>query len=120
MKEPDKDIVLHGGARRLPVRWVNIDGSPPIPISRYSMAPGDVCTLHVHTGKTEIWVIVAGQGFARIGAERITVMEGDVVITPPTVPHELVNTGEEPLVFLNVVQPTGDDPITTSEMANEP
>jgi mannose-6-phosphate isomerase-like protein (cupin superfamily) len=112
--------VLHGGARRLPVRWRNVEGPPPITVSRYEIAPGEVCSLHVHTGKTELWLVVSGEGTARIGPDRIAVAEGDIVLTPPLVPHELVNTGAERLVFVNIVHPTGDVPITTTEIAHEP
>jgi mannose-6-phosphate isomerase-like protein (cupin superfamily) len=111
--------VLHGGARRLPIRWVNLD-PPPMTISRYLVAPGDAVSLHVHTGKAEYWVIVAGSGLVRIGEAEIPVAVGDVVATPPEVPHALVNTGAEPLVFVNLVQPSGVAPITTTELGEGP
>jgi mannose-6-phosphate isomerase-like protein (cupin superfamily) len=108
--------VLHGGAQRQPIRWVNAD-VPPMTISRYRVAPGDQVSLHVHTGKAEYWVVVAGHGIVIIGNDRIAVQEGDVVVTPPLVPHALHNTGSEPLAFVNLVQPVGDAPITTTELA---
>ena len=37
-------------------------------------------------------------------------------MTPPTVPHGLTNTGNVPLIFLNIVAPTGDAPITSVEL----
>jgi mannose-6-phosphate isomerase-like protein (cupin superfamily) len=107
--------VLHGGAERLPVRWVN-ESEPPARISRYRVAPGASVSLHVHTGKAEFWVIVAGTGTVRVGDRSIPVTEGDIVSTPPSVPHGLTNTGSEPLVFLNIVQPTGEA-ITSVEVA---
>lgn len=107
--------VLHGGAERLPTRWVNMS-EPPAHISRYRVAPGDAVSLHVHTGKAEYWVIVAGSGVVRVGERSIPVIEGDIVATPPSVPHALRNTGEQPLVFVNIVQPTGELPITSVEV----
>ncbi len=110
--------VLHGGARRLPLRWANLaaGAAPPQVISRYQIAPGDSCTLHIHTGKAEIWVILAGRGVARLDGQSYQVEEGDILVTPPQVAHALDNTGGEPLVFLNLVHPTGDAPITTREI----
>lgn len=99
--------ILHGGAERLPTRWVNAD-EPPARISRYRVAPGASVSLHVHTGKAEFWVVLSGQGTVRVGERSIAVEEGDIVATPPAVPHGLVNTGATPLTFLNIVQPTGD------------
>jgi mannose-1-phosphate guanylyltransferase/mannose-1-phosphate guanylyltransferase/mannose-6-phosphate isomerase len=107
--------IMHGGAERLPINWVNTDAAPAR-IARYRVGPGAAVTLHVHTGKAEYWVIIAGSGVVRIGANEIPVAEGDVVMTPPTVPHGLSNTGDVPLVFLNIVAPTGDAPITSVEL----
>ena len=82
-------------------------------ISRYTIDSGDRCSLHVHTGKTEAWLIVRGSGQARVGDVLVAVKEGDVVVTPPGREHDLRNTGPGPLVFANIVLPTGDAPITT-------
>lgn len=119
---PANNSVLHGGAQRLPLRWSNLpkDAVPPQVISRYVVEPGDQCTLHVHTGKAELWVIVAGQGIASVGSDSFAVTEGDILVTPPNVPHALFNDGEMPLQFLNIVLPTGDAPITTTEMGSTP
>lgn len=108
--------ILHGGARRLPLRWVN-RATPPITISYYQVEPGESVSLHVHTGKAEYWVILAGAGMATVGGVAIAIAVGDIVATEPTIPHALKNTGAEPLRFLNVVQSTGDAPITTTELA---
>ena len=117
MSRNQPKAVLHGGGQRLPVRWANVEGTPPATISRYRVEPGAAVTRHVHTGKTEYWLVVAGQGIARVGDDDIPVREGDIVMTVPQVPHELLNTGSEPLLFVNVVQPVGDEPITTTELA---
>jgi mannose-6-phosphate isomerase-like protein (cupin superfamily) len=108
--------ILHGGAERLPISWRNVD-DPPARISRYRVLPGKSVSLHVHTGKAEYWVIVEGQGEVRVGSAIIPVTEGDAVLTPPTVPHGLTNTGSTPLVFLNIVQPTGET-ITSTELGD--
>lgn len=106
--------VLHGGAERLAINWVNIDPAPAR-ISRYRVASGKSVSMHVHTGKAEHWVIVAGAGIVRVGDQSFPVKAGDIVHTPPTIPHGLTTTSDEPLVFLNIVQPTGE-PITSIEV----
>ena len=115
MKPAPQAQVLHGGAQRQPIRWVNVD-TPPMTVSRYRVAVGDNVSLHVHTGKAEYWVVVAGKGVVSIGEQRIPVQEGDVVVTPPRVPHALHNTGAIPLDFVNLVQPVGGEAITTTEL----
>ena len=111
----DTPMIMHGGARRLPLRWVNADPAPAR-ISRYRVAVGETVSLHVHTGKAEYWVILRGTGTVRWGDSTIPVVEGDIVMTPPTIPHGLINTGCEELEFLNIVQPTGDGAITSTEL----
>jgi len=115
MKPAAAGQILHGGAVRQPVRWVNTD-VPPMTISRYRVAPGDSVTLHVHTGKAEYWVVVRGVGVVHLGDTQFDVGEGDIVVTPPQVPHALLNTGSGPLDFVNLVQPVGGGAITTTEL----
>lgn len=107
--------IMHGGAERLAVNWVNAD-PPPARIARYRVPSGQSVSMHVHTGKAEYWAIVAGEGIVRVGDKSFPVKPGDIVFTPPTVPHGLTTTSAEPLVFLNIVQPTGDEPITSVEL----
>ena len=109
----DAASTLHGGAQRMPTRWVNV--AEPMRVSRYRVEAGALVTGHVHTGKTEYWLIVRGEGVASIGDRQFEVREGDIVATPPTVPHSLRNCGSGPLEFVNFVQPTGG-PITTTEL----
>ncbi len=109
-----ENTVLHGGAQRLPVRQAN-GIEPPQKVSRYVIAAGERCTRHVHTGKAETWLIVAGSGVAHLDDRQVVVSEGDLLVTPPGTSHALDNTGAAPLVFVNIVSPTGG-PITTTEL----
>jgi len=98
------------------VRWVNFAGDPPAPVSRYQVAPGDVCSRHVHAGKIETWLIVAGRGVAEVDGRRFDVEIGDAIVTFPGEPHRLVNSGDGVLEFVNVVTRTGDAPVSTREL----
>ncbi len=112
----DRGETLHGGAQRQPLRWRTEAKTPLAGLSWYMVAPGDVCTAHVHTGKAETWLVVAGSGRARIGAQDIAVAPGDAMVTMPGTPHALHNTGREPLVFVNVVSIVNADRVTTTEL----
>ena len=107
---------LHGGAQRQPIRWQTETKSPLAGLSWYLVAPGDVCTAHVHTGKAETWLVVAGTGRARIGTEEFPVAAGDAMATMPGTPHALHNTGAQPLVFVNIVSIVNDDRVSTTEL----
>ncbi len=108
--------ILHGGAQRQDLRWRTAAKSPLAGLSWYQVAPGDVCSAHVHTGKAETWLIVAGVGEARVGAEAFAVKPGDAIVTPPGTAHALHNTGSAPLVFVNIVSIANDDPVSTTEL----
>lgn len=106
--------VLHGGAERIDVRWVN--GKAPLKVSLYGVAPGGAVSMHVHTGKTEHWLIVSGHGHVTIGDAHLDVAPGDVVSTPSGVPHRLVNRAADRLLFVNLVEIDGDAPVSTREL----
>ena len=84
-------------------------------MSWYGVRPGEACSLHVHSGKVETWLVIAGSGRAQVGRTTHEVTAGDVLVTPPGTPHGLTNTGAEELVFVNLVLPTGGA-ITTTEV----
>jgi len=60
---------------------------------------------HNHRINEELFVILAGEGELRVGAERQPVREGDIIACPPGGPetaHQLRNTGAAPLEVLMV------------------
>jgi uncharacterized cupin superfamily protein len=61
--------------------------------------------LHHHYGSEEHFFIISGSGVLRHGAETYPVRPGDYIVHPPGGPetaHQLVNTGNEPLVYLSI------------------
>lgn len=111
-------LFLHGRAERLATRIVNAD-SLPTTISWYRIPPAGMCTYHVHSGKDECWLIVAGSGRARVGDDHYDVGPGDFLVTHEGTPHSLVNTGETPLTFVNIVYPTGTGAISSREIPGD-
>ena len=109
------DQILHGGAERQTLRLLNAPAAPLV-FSWYSIAPAQRCTAHVHTGKAETWLIVQGQGEARVAGRVYQVTRGDALVTLPGQPHEMTNVGNEPLVFVNMVTRLDDEPVTTTEL----
>jgi mannose-6-phosphate isomerase-like protein (cupin superfamily) len=107
--------LIHGGAKRENLRILNAEAAP-LTFSWYSIAPSDRCTSHVHTGKAETWLIVQGDGEAKVAGQTFRVTSGDALVTRPGEPHELVNRGAVPLIFVNMVTITGEAPVTTTEL----
>jgi mannose-6-phosphate isomerase-like protein (cupin superfamily) len=107
--------LYHGGAHKIPLRWANVAGTPIQRASFYMIPPGQVCTRHVHTGKTETWVVVAGRGVATVGDVDYPLGQGDAVETVAGTSHKLTNNGIEALYFMNLSILTGG-PVTTTEL----
>ena len=55
---------------------------------------------HYHRTTEELYFFTAGSGRRTLGDEERAVTAGDCVVIPPGQVHELVNTGEGPLVLL--------------------
>jgi uncharacterized cupin superfamily protein len=78
-------------------------GGHPFDLQIRRLPPGAaVCPFHQHFAQWELFVMRAGEGTVRSGAERHTVKAGDVFIQPPGVPHQLINTGSSDLEVLIV------------------
>ena len=114
--------VLHGGAERVAVRWHELPDAPSraVGLSLYRVRPGERCGLHVHGGKTETWLVVAGEAEVVRGEERLRVRVGDAVRTPPGVAHALANVGAGDVLFVNVVEPEPGVEPSTVELEDVP
>ena len=90
-----------------------VGGASPIQATNFSM--GHV-TLEPRGGQVpwhnqqqeEIYFIVEGAGEMCLGEERIPVSTGQAVYIPPTVFHQLTNTGDTPMRMIYCYGPAGD------------
>ena len=67
--------------------------------------PGAVSfPFHYHCATEEAVYVLSGSGTARIGESRVAVRAGDWLAFPagPEHPHQMINDGAEPLVYLCV------------------
>ena len=73
-------------------------------ISWLTLQPGDSIGYHKHVSNEDTYVIVSGQGlFKDKDGKDYPVKAGDVTIVRKGESHGLINTGSEPLVFLDVI-----------------
>jgi mannose-6-phosphate isomerase-like protein (cupin superfamily) len=61
---------------------------------------GGQTVAHYHRQAEELYFFTSGRGRMTLGDEAGDVVAGDCVVIPPGAVHELVNTGDEPLVLL--------------------
>ncbi|MGM0552556.1 MAG: cupin domain-containing protein [Pseudomonadota bacterium] len=64
------------------------------------VAPGAETRLHRHGRSEELYHITRGFGRMRLGEETFPVTVGDTVCIRPGTPHNIRNTGSEPLHIL--------------------
>lgn len=76
-------------------------GGHPFDLELGRLAPGERgCPFHAHAAQWELFIFLAGTATVRAGDERRELHAGEVVLHPPFEPHDLTNTGSEPLDYL--------------------
>jgi quercetin dioxygenase-like cupin family protein len=75
----------------------------------FEIGPGGNSSLEKHVHEHAV-VCVRGRGKAIVGAQALDLNFMDVVYIAPDVPHQLVNTGDEPFGFLCIVDSERDRP----------
>lgn len=72
--------------------------------ARGKLKPGHSVGYHVHEKDMEICYFLQGHGYVRDeNGNKIPVQEGDTNIVEPGHGHEIVNEGEESLIYLAVI-----------------
>jgi mannose-6-phosphate isomerase-like protein (cupin superfamily) len=73
------------------------------------LAPGKACGQHTTKDREELLVLLSGSGEVLIGeSETFQVGSGKVCYIPPQTPHDVRNTGNEPLIYVYCVAPVSD------------
>ena len=67
---------------------------------------------HYHRTTEELYFFTAGSGRMTLGDDERGVTAGDCVVIPPGQVHQLVNTGDEPLVLLCCCAPAYSHEVT--------
>ena len=69
-----------------------------------TLQPGASIGMHKHENNEDAYIIVSGQGvFTDSAGKETPVKGGDITIARPGDTHALKNSGNEPLVFLDVI-----------------
>jgi quercetin dioxygenase-like cupin family protein len=72
-----------GDGTPLDVRWLEGPAnSDRLDVGLVTVAPGGSTPPHVHLGG-QVIVVLAGEGYVEAGDQRVRLVVGDVVITPP-------------------------------------
>jgi mannose-6-phosphate isomerase-like protein (cupin superfamily) len=90
------------GSRNLAITWVDVP-------------PGAEQRAHSHEDSEQVYVIVRGRGRMTVAGDEEEVGEGDLVFIPPATDHGIVNSGDEPLVYVSATSP----PVSMEELYAE-
>jgi quercetin dioxygenase-like cupin family protein len=72
-----------------------------------SLAPGMVVPRHTHTREDETYHVVSGELEVIVGEEVFVLKEGDALMAPRGIPHQLRNSGNAENHYLLVFSPSG-------------
>ncbi len=104
---PDEEYFFREGCYILE-SW-NTAGDPAVSIARARLRPGEATRPHWLDGISERYLIVAGQGRARVGhAPAAEVGAGDIVYIPAGAEQWIENIGTGDLVFYAICHPRFD------------
>lgn len=105
-----REIAGLGGGAAAPARAQSL-AEATVPVGGRTIA-------HLHRTTEELYFFTAGRGELRLGDERAPVAAGDCVVIAPGTVHQLVCTGDEPLVLLCCCSPPYADADTV--LVDEP
>jgi mannose-6-phosphate isomerase len=71
-------------------------------VKNITVHPGRRLSYQVHERRSEHWFVVAGKGTVTLDGERVEVLAGTAVDIDQGTAHRVENTGDEPLVFIEV------------------
>jgi quercetin dioxygenase-like cupin family protein len=72
-----------------------------------SLAPEIVVPRHTHTREDETYHVLAGELEVVVGEETFVLREGDTLMAPRDIPHQLRNSGNVANYYLLVFSPSG-------------
>lgn len=89
-----------------------IDGeqqSYGIKVGRVYLEPGQECGQHSTGDREEVLIFVNGQGTLLIGQNKeYLVGQGKITYIPPKTIHNVINTSNEPLIYIFCVTPIAE------------
>ena len=71
--------------------------------SLIQVKPGEEVEYHMHSGESETFFILSGQGIYNDNGNKVDVVPGMVTFTPSGEGHSIKNTGDEMLVFIALI-----------------
>jgi mannose-6-phosphate isomerase-like protein (cupin superfamily) len=71
-------------------------------VKQIIIKPGQAPSYQYHFKRSEVWVLIQGEGELKIEDEIFKVETGDIVNVPVETKHQIKNTGTEDLIFIEI------------------
>jgi len=71
-------------------------------VKRIQVKPHQRLSLQKHSKRAEKWVVTQGKGLVSLGEKEVPVERGSLIEVAIGESHRMANTGDEPLVFVEV------------------
>lgn len=83
-------------------------GSTKVSFAKLIITPGEKSRPHYHENTEEIYYITEGEGTVIIGEDVFDVRQGHAIFLPLGVRHQIINKGNDDLVFVCADAPVFD------------
>ena len=88
-------------------------GSSAMSFAEAIIEAGATTRLHIHLRSEEIYHVTDGEGTMRLGNDEFGISRGDTITIVPGTPHNVTNSGDQPLKILCVCHPAYTDEDTS-------
>ena len=82
--------------------YLNLYDGEDCKVKRIVVNPGENPSYQMHHKRSEIWSVISGTGIVRLEDEMREVQPGDIIQVPALAKHTIINTSDEPLVFIKI------------------
>ena len=105
----DFEMLSSPGITSQQIMWPANAPDAQVTITRVTMEPGAVSRRHTHPRSEQTWIVEQGTATLLLAdGETQAIGAGEVLRTPAGDIHGVVNSGDEPFVYLSVTTPPQD------------
>ena len=102
----DFEMLSSPGITSQQIMWPANAPDAQVTITRVTMEPGAVSRRHTHPRSEQTWIVEQGTATQLLAdGETQVIGAGEVLRTPADDIHGVVNSGDEPFVYLSVTTP---------------
>ena len=84
-------------------------GSSAMSFAEAIIEAGATTRLHIHLRSEEIYHVTYGEGTMQLGTVEFNIRRGDTITIAPGTPHNVANSGDQPMKILCVCHPAYAD-----------